>query len=222
MSIARRPATIMLVAAIVATGIFWYRSIETSEALLVLLHRGAMQAVESSNGRVTLTLSTLEAGSAHSYTVKYVSGHTDSPNGWNCFPRFANGPGPQLFTGSSDWYYRAPELELFPDVEVRDFAGFSYHCRDRYVSNYLNATTDSPIGIGVPHWFLMGCCAAGLVVSVIRVRRGAWLSRHGYCRHCGYDLRASPERCPECGEPVPAAVTSPSLSASVPARRVGG
>ena len=55
----------------------------------------------------------------------------------------------------------------------------------------------------VPFWFLVAVAvavpAAQLGRSIRRLQRVP-----GLCRHCGYDLRATPDRCPECG-------TTPSL-----------
>ena len=39
------------------------------------------------------------------------------------------------------------------------------------------------------------------LVAMRRWRRDRRLRAVGRCRYCGYDLRASPERCPECGRP---------------------
>ena len=55
------------------------------------------------------------------------------------------------------------------------------------------------LGLFVPHWWLIVLLLipAGVYawrVIVARRARGA-----GFCGVCGYDLRASPDRCPECG-----------------------
>jgi hypothetical protein len=44
--------------------------------------------------------------------------------------------------------------------------------------------------------------AAGIAIAVIvydRRRLAREAEEDGHCRRCGYDLRATPDRCPECG-----------------------
>ena len=61
---------------------------------------------------------------------------------------------------------------------------------------------DKYVGFDVPHWLF-----AGIASIVPFLRSGRFLHEYrrpvGSCRFCGYDLRATPDRCPECGA-VPA------------------
>ena len=53
--------------------------------------------------------------------------------------------------------------------------------------------------ITVPHWFAVLVTAVPTLLWLRGgVRRWRW-GRAGRCRSCGYDLRYSPQRCPECG-----------------------
>jgi hypothetical protein len=68
------------------------------------------------------------------------------------------------------------------------------------VSNLL--ITGNWSATSIPLWVLV-LLAVPAIVLLFRNRRTVRWAREGRCAGCGYDLRESPERCPECGTLVP-------------------
>jgi hypothetical protein len=64
--------------------------------------------------------------------------------------------------------------------------------------------------VAIPYPVVVLATAAGPLWWGWRVRRARTRSREGRCAKCGYDLRESQERCPECGSPAVAAEAAPA------------
>jgi len=110
---------------------------------------------------------------------------------------------------------RFASLEPMPVLSAMrsgQFLGFSY----RRSSQPAGAgTMTSSWTITVPHWFGIATSCGLMIWPIMRSRRMRKAVLAGCCVKCGYDLRASPDRCPECGE------VRPSQLGDMDERRIG-
>ncbi|HZL35691.1 MAG TPA: hypothetical protein VFC78_10305, partial [Tepidisphaeraceae bacterium] len=88
-------------------------------------------------------------------------------------------------------------------VRARDFRNQNQNPAELVQVNWRFAgfwheSQDASVSIGVPYWSvaLLFSCMPGIWFWV-RIRRRD--SVPGRCCSCCYDLRATPDRCPECG-----------------------
>ena len=114
----------------------------------------------------------------------------------DCF-RIEHGP-----SGPPSWPYEFYDLRAvsFPSrpntIDLKRLAGF-WWCTMRNPREILIAEAV------IPFWAI---ALATAVLPLGRTIRGVWSRTRalrqesiGRCPTCGYDLRASPDRCPECG-----------------------
>lgn len=57
--------------------------------------------------------------------------------------------------------------------------------------------------VAAPCWMVAAATSLLPILSVIRFLKRRRRLQTGCCTHCGYDLRASKDRCPECGTLIP-------------------
>jgi hypothetical protein len=109
--------------------------------------------------------------------------------------REANAPG-WLFESDPAYDLQGLNLSNHFDHDTRlHRLGIAFNCvfLSRHGLKFIDLT------VFTPHWLIALATLPLPAVWLIRwcQRRAAY--RAGLCRACGYDLRATPDRCPECG-----------------------
>ncbi len=104
------------------------------------------------------------------------------------------------------WSHGAANFETWPDGSPR---AKGWAPVDDGGARVWSATPRRVASLSLPCWLLAAVTGAlpgaRAAAWALRRRRLRLRRRLGLCEYCGYDSRATPDRCPECGTPPPPA-----------------
>lgn len=118
---------------------------------------------------------------------------------WGCFVKITSESGGIYVAHVAPVYYNSLPYHV-PNDRYR-WWGFEFY-RKAPQEIHPSETVAGFLWIGFPYWFLLLLTLPGPLILASRWKRHRYRHRLGLCPTCGYDLRASRDRCPECGSPI--------------------
>lgn len=169
----------------VATAILWFRGNCRSDSITLETPFHIISLVSGDSAielvRLTMDFSTVTVEPSDDYPVPQPYPH------WN----FSYATSGDLY----DWtgWAEGPNSR-------HSFAGFSLY-NGGHPPSFNSESQPDPLGweLRLPDWFLVMATAVMPAFALLRMVRARRYKHAGFCACCGYDLRATPDRCPECG-----------------------
>jgi hypothetical protein len=200
--------TLLLLAA--ATTLLWIRSRSTGDALALFAgDEGTVQAIGSSNGRIALFATNIRCGRERAWTALHATGDLEQLLALLNQDALHVHPAPAPLAAGAT---ASPLGEgLFGFVAGNTDAG-----------GIADIPGSRLFYVIVPDWSAtLAFTIAGLWLLLGKPAQRQRRRAKGLCVNCGYDLRETRDRCPECGTPIeprsPPAAFVPSDPSPAPA-----